>query len=256
MTDLAALQARFARAVLDAAAAPELADDLARPEQYLRRLAIYRENVRANRARALGSAFPVVAKIVGAAFFDGLAREYGGHHPSASGDLSDYGDRFADFLDDFARARELPYLASVGRLEWLVHRAHYAADRTQIDPARFVGVPLTRQRDLRFVLHPACALFEADYPVARIWQIHQPEYDGEFAVDLASGAECALVHRPEWRASVRRLAGGEFAFLRALVEEEPLGAALERALAADSAFDLGATLAAFVRERTVVDFKL
>ena len=47
---------------------------------------------------------------------------------SASGGLNELGGHLADFLPAFAPARELPYLADVARLEWLVHKAHYAAD--------------------------------------------------------------------------------------------------------------------------------
>ena len=61
------------------------------------RLAVYRGNVYGNRTKALAAAYPIVRKIVGADFFDAMAREYARGNPAASGDLNEYGERLATF---------------------------------------------------------------------------------------------------------------------------------------------------------------
>jgi hypothetical protein len=82
-----------------------------------RRLAIYRANAAASVAAALSGAYPVLRQVVGDGFFAGLARGYQRDAPSTSGDLTDYGEHFAGFIDGFPHARSLPYLADLARLE-------------------------------------------------------------------------------------------------------------------------------------------
>src|SRR4051812_1202370 len=141
MRELAALQARFSAGIYDRAADADLPGMFLGEETLVsKRVAIYRNNTLANAARALEAAYPVVAKMVGMQFFAGLTRQYSLRFPSKSGDLNEYGEAFAEFLAGFAPTTELPYLAEVARLEWQVHRAHYAADAIAFDAARLTAI--------------------------------------------------------------------------------------------------------------------
>jgi hypothetical protein len=202
-------------------------------------MAAYRGNVLGNWSRALAGAYPVVRKIVGEEFFRALAREYARVHPSRSGDLNEYGERFADFVAAFEHTRDLPYLPDVARMEWLAHRAHYAPD-----PAPFTLEGLGESSRLR--LTPPCALLASDWPLGSIWTVHQDDYEGEINVDLRAGPDRILVHRPRWRVLVRSLAPGEHRFLQAAARGETLGDALEAALAEDAEFQPSLALAGWV----------
>jgi len=223
MPSLLDAQRRFAAALGDPSAGPA-------------RMEVYRGNVRGNRRSALAGAYPVLRLIVGAAYFDVLADDYGAAHPSASGDLHEYGDSLARYLDTYDDVRDLPYLPDVARLEWLVHCAYFAADPLPFDFAR-----LSEAR-----LAPACALLAAEWPAARIWQEHQPGGDPA-AVDLAAGPQLALVHRPGWRVEVRALRPGDYRFLGRLKAGTSLGEALAAAVMVDPAFVPQAALAAWVQ---------
>ena len=98
------------------------------------------------------------------------------------------GERLAAFVAAFPHTQDLPYLPDVARMEWLAHRAYYAADGTAFDPARLAGVPPSRWIDLRPALAPACALLESDWPLARIWTVHQDDFAGAIDVALGAGA--------------------------------------------------------------------
>ena len=74
--------------------------------------------------------------------------------PSPSGDLNDYGGAFADFLAAYPHAVELPYLADVARLEWLVQAVYYAADAGPADLSALAATPPERCGELRFALAP------------------------------------------------------------------------------------------------------
>lgn len=209
---------------------------------------VYRSNVLQNRTQALACAYPIVRKIVGEAFFEALARAYASAWPSRSGDLHEYGGAMSEFLVGFAPASDLPYLPDVARMEWCAHRAHFAAD-----PPAFEARALERASPSASVtLAPACALLASSWPLARLWEVHQDDYRGTFQVDLAAGPDRVLVHRPRWRAEVRSLSGGDFAFLSACAVRAGLGEALEAAVAADADFQPEAALARWIDARVIV----
>lgn len=247
MLSLPELQTDFAAALADArrvsAVLPFFGGSPARTES---RLAVYRGNVYGNLAKALASAYPVTRRIVGDEFFDAMAREYARAHPSTSGDLNRYGGELAHFVAIFPHTADLPYLPDVARMEWLVHLAYYAADAAPFDVAALARVTAEEYPALRMKLAPACALLESRCPLALIWTVHQDDYAGEFGVDLESGPDLILVHRPRWRAEVLSLAAGDFRFLHSLSQGETLGTALE-AGAREPGFDPSDALVRWLR---------
>ena len=261
MQALDSLQRQFASALSDAAmatvVAPVFVGDAG---SVIRRLAIYRGNAQANAIKALTAAFPIVQKIVGAEFFEGLAREFAKRSPSRSGDLNEFGAGFADFLSSFEHVRNLPYLPDVARMEWLLHRAHYAADGGTVDPVALASIAPEQQTHLRFALHPAAGLIESAYPLCKIWEIHQPGYTDEMQIEPVAGRQYVLVRRPHFRAEVVAIDAGTFAFLGALSRDQALESALQLALnatlAANSKFDLGIALHEFIGSRVIVAFNL
>ena len=257
MRELGALQTQFGSG-LDApdAGAGGAEIFVGEPEQVRSRFGIYRGNTTANAVKALGAAYPVIEKIVGAEFFSGLAGEYESRFHSVSGDLNEYGASFAAFLAGFPPAAEMPYLAEVARLEWQVHRAHYAADPAPFDPARLASVPPEHQLQLRPRPHPACHILHSAYPLARLWEVHQDRFSGEFEVDFSQGPTHALVFRPRFRVEVAQIGDAEAAFLAAALEGKTLETALAAAQSRKPSFDLGRSLSEWVESSVIVDFKL
>lgn len=257
MPDTAALQAAFARAL--AAHDVQSADvGVLRgpPARTRRRLGFYRGNVQANACKALRNAYPVCERIVGEAFFEGMAAAFALAHPSTSGDLNAWGAALADFLRAFAPAQALPYLPDVAALEWRVHRAHYAADRPPLDLRGLASLPPERFGTVAAVLHPACAVLTTGTPAVSIWAAHQPGSDGSFAVDLDAGPEHALVHRPHYRVEIARLDPATHAFLATCAASGSLDAAVRAAQAQDRGFVLDAHLAGWVRDRVIAELRL
>jgi hypothetical protein len=243
MPELASLQALFSAAMADRArdkyAVPLIAGDA---ELARRRLAVYRANIAANAVAALAAIYPIVRKLVGDEFFAGLAHAYCAAHPSASGDLNELGGHLAAFLPAFAPARELPYLADVARLEWLVHQAHYAADHPPLALEALSRLAEADYPRLAVKLHPAVALAESAFPLFRIWEVHQEDFEGEVAVDLDSGAGYVVVYRPQFRATVAGITPAEAQFLKAVQGGSLFGAALDLALGVDAGFNLALSL--------------
>jgi hypothetical protein len=209
--------AAFQRQFMDALYAPRPPDDA--------RLAIYHAAVRANWARALGAAYPVTRRLVGDAFFAAAAEAYAPAHPSRSGDLAAFGDRFADFLGAYGPAAALTYLPDVAGLEWAVHESAAAADAPALDFSALQRVPAARHGALRLRLHPAVRLLESAHPVVAIWEANQPDRDGTPA--RLEGGDRVLVARRGSQAAPRSLAPAEWNLLGALARGRTLDEACE-----------------------------
>ena len=256
MTRLLALQVDFAAALRDrdrvADAGRWLAGDAPAVE---RRMAIYRANMVAAADKALSSACPVIRQAVGDEFFHGLAREYQRATPSTSGDLTDFGSTFADFLASFEHTRSMPWLPDLARLEWAAHRAYGSADAPDWNAAALAAVDPGQQAAIRLQWSPGLAVIESAYPIARIWTIHQAGYAGEFSVDWAR-AETALVARDGFAVTVAECAAGDAAFLAASLAGAPLGDAAAATLAHHPDFNLGALLGRALAARLICGFTL
>ncbi len=253
MPELRRQQESFAAALANAAQARTQAGLFqGKPEDAVERLALYRGNVLAAAMKALGSAFPITVKIIGAEFFEGLAREYVRRYPSVSGDLNEYGEALPRFVAEFAHTQDLPYLPDVTRMEWLAHRAYYAKDAQSFDLNRLASISGNAQEELHPVLAPSCALPESRWPVARIWQVHQDDYAGEFSVDFDAKPERILISRPLFRVEVTSISAGAFRFLERAQRGASIAPALDAALAEEPDFDLTVALPNWVEAHVIV----
>ena len=286
MPSLRELQQAFAEAVLAPAGTPpafaitgpagasdgvepgRIAAD-AEPADAADRVGIYRNAVFANYRNALRASLPVVLRLVGEPFFHAAVDAFVRAHPSVSGDLNVYGDLFGDFLAGYPHAADLPYLADVARLEWAVDEAQRAADVLPAPDKVLAALAATapeRLPALRLRLDPSCRLIASEYPVLHIWQANQardvdqprrvdddaasPEEDDD-RVSLDEGGDLLVVRRGAEGVTLVRIGAGEHAFLAALAADAPLGVALDRALQADAAFDLGAALRSNIGTGTI-----
>lgn len=195
-------------------------DPPARLREGGRGLPVYRNNLRALSAQALGIAFGRLQAELGEADFASLAWTYWRQDPPRSGDLGDWGAGLAAFLQ--AHAGEASGLPDLARLDWALHRAERAADVVlDADSLQRLG----------------------DTPAESLWLVLRP------AVQLLSQREGpVLVWRSRWRGEWAAVPPGEAAFLAAVLAGEPLSDALAQASVKGSGgsadFDFGAWLQA------------
>lgn len=237
---LAAGQQRFAEALFAAERTEQVLPLLA-GDHLAHRFALYRGNLCATWEKALAAAYPVIQQLVGDEFFGGLARAYGRAHPSDDGDLNRFGAQFARFLADFAPAAALPYLPEMARLEWLLHRAHYAPAAEGLSAAALAAVPPERIEARTLTLHPACALIASPWAVVPLWLAHQPGSGQAFPAQLDRACH-GLVCRPRWKTGLLALNPAQHAALQVLARQGSFGAALDAAFELDEAFDVAGTL--------------
>jgi hypothetical protein len=208
----------------------------------------------ANYRNALAASYPVVQRLVGAPFFGAAVDAFVRAHPSRRGDLNVYGDAFGDFLAAYAPAADLPYLRDVARLEWAMDEANRAEDLTgtpDLVLAAMAIVPADRLPGLRLRLAASCRLVASDYPVLRIWQVNQSNFDGDDHVWLDASADRLLVRRDVDGVVVERPISGEFEWLRALSAGATLADAIGAAQRSDAGFDLGKAMRTHIGSGTL-----
>lgn len=215
------------------------------------RFAVYRNNVQSALVGALADSYPVLVQLVGEAFFRAMALVYVRQAPPRSALLVDYGGDFAEFVEGFAPAASVPYLAAVARLERARVQAYHAADSQPLT-AEQLATALARPEtlgDLCFSLHASVAVISAPYALVSIWQAHHG------GIGLATfdplQAQHALVLRCQWQVLVQAIDAGCANFVRALQQGQPLGLAAATAVAADVSFDLAASLALLLQAQAL-----
>ncbi|MCP5423950.1 MAG: putative DNA-binding domain-containing protein [Gammaproteobacteria bacterium] len=221
------------------------------------RLSIYRNNTQANFTDALRITYPVVDRLVGDGFFRYAAVQYLAQHPSASGDLQEFGGSFPEFLETFEAAAQLPYLADVARLELAQEQVFYAAEGDFLDTVALSRVPQERYGELRFILNPASRLLSSTFPILRIWQVNQEGYHGDQSVDLnAGGVELLVIRQRNMDVEIQNLSAGDCALLRALRDGQDFATACEQAMTAQPDFDIPAGFRRHVAQGALVGFSL
>jgi hypothetical protein len=205
------------------------------------RLAIYRNNLQAGFTKTLTLEFPVITRLVGTEYFRQLSLAFLSCHPSRCGDLHHVGAPFPAFLSEQFAGTAYRYLADVAALEWAYQESLVATEAAPLNPQTLRGIPVAAYGELRFHLRPACRLLHSDFPVARIWEVNQPEAAPEQTVDLDAGGDFLVVVRTR-SVRIHRVHRGEFQLLTAFSDGRLLDSAVEAALAFDPEFDLGAAL--------------
>lgn len=139
------------------------------------RFAVYRNNVTVSLIDALADTYPVVQSLVGEEFFRAMARVFVQAHPPRSRPMACYGDQFADFVNGFAPASSVPYLADVARLEMARVQAYHAPDVPPIDTDT-LHLALARPEKLtllNLVLHPSVQVLASPFAIYSLWAAHQ-----------------------------------------------------------------------------------
>ncbi|WP_025110764.1 DUF2063 domain-containing protein [Pseudomonas sp. H1h] len=213
------------------------------------RFSVYRNNVQGSLINALADSYPVVLQLVGEDFFRAMAAEFVQQQPPHSPLMSRYGEALPAFLDAFEPAASVPYLADVARLEHLRTRAYHAADALPVRPQQITAALADPDglSDLRFRLHPSLHLLDSNHAVVAVWAAHQG--DATLAGIDVDHAQHALVLRNGLDVEVFALEPGASAFLRQLLNDQPLLAAAQNS----PPFDLSHTLALLIAHNAIVD---
>lgn len=138
------------------------------------RLTVYMNNTRWNLTDVLADMYPVVFKLVGEDFFNGLAKFYIKAHPQPLGNRHNFGGHFAHFIQNFKQAESLPYLADVAAIEWAFFHAPFANHAAPLTLENLSQI-LETKGDIHLALHPSAHSVKTQYNAMEIWQAHLPD---------------------------------------------------------------------------------
>ncbi|APC15596.1 DUF2063 domain-containing protein [Pseudomonas frederiksbergensis] len=210
------------------------------------RFAVYRNNVQGSLINALADSYPVVLQLVGEEFFRAMAQFYVKTFVPTSPLINDYGSDFSGFIEHFAPAASVPYLADVARLERLRVMAYHAADANVVDPAHIAAAMSEPEAlaQLHIHLHPSTFTLNSPYAVVALWAAHQADTPPQ---DLEPyHPQSALVLRNGLEVEVFAIDVGTATFIHSLQNNRPLGQAVADALYAAPVFDLSQCLALLI----------
>jgi hypothetical protein len=217
-----------------------------------KRFDVYRNNHFASLVATLAEGFPVCRALVGEDFFREMARCFVRDHPPRSPVLTEYGRGLPAFIDGFAPAATVPYLADMARLEQLRIDAWHAADATPLARGALENA-LSRAQALpgaRLQLHPSVAVLRSRYALFDLWMAHQGEVPIESVQPIR--AQCVMVLRPRDAVNVALIGEPTAVFVQALASGLPLGAAMEAAFEAQELIDAGTVLTELLRSEALV----
>lgn len=201
------------------------------------RLRVYRHHVQHSLATALGATYPTVQALVGEAFFRAMAKAFVASDLPRQPVLTEYGEGFPAFIDGYAAARGLPYLADMARLDWALNVAFHSSGEARLGVEDLAAIPQDRLLGMTLVLAPGTAIVSSAYPIDRIWHASQPGAAGE-VVDMKGAGASLLVLRRANDAAFVSLDRAEAAFAGAVASGGALEAAAQAAFAIDPVFDL------------------
>src|SRR5438552_12585039 len=150
------------------------------------RLRVYRHHVFHSLATALSATFPTVQALVGDEFFRTMAQAFVAATLPTQPVLSEYGAGFASFVEGYAPAGGLPYLADMARLDWALNVAFNSPAEPRLGVAELAAIPGEQLPGKSVSLAPGAVVVCSVYPIDRIWAAAQPGASDE-TVDVAVG---------------------------------------------------------------------
>ena len=197
--------------------------------------AVYRNTVMKGCVDALRANFPTVERLVGADWMAAAAAVYARQWPPTQTQLIDYGAGFADFLQGFEPARELPYLAEVARLDRLWIAAFAAPEQSRLELHVLGSMVPTQLAELYLRPCAAARWHWSALPAFTLWRCNRECVD--LPDPLSWQGEGVLLFRQQNRITWQPLSRGGCVFLDACADGRTLAGASALAIEAEPALD-------------------
>lgn len=215
-----------------------------------RRFAIHRRNYETSLVTALLTKFPATVWLVGSRFVAEAAAQFIHEQPPKTPCISEYGDRFPQFLSALPGSERVPYLRDFATLEWQLVQASIAIDSPFLNAEDLWARAGGRLFDSVLTLQGGLRLVRVSWPVDELMEL----YLAEAAPDHFEMSPCDLTiqvdgARGEFR--VGRLDRADFEFRELIVKRRSIGDAAERALDVDADFDPGHALGRLAAEKLI-----
>jgi hypothetical protein len=250
MLSLAETQLWIRRAVVDG-------DTAGIPPQLIggrdprRRLAIHQRHYRSSLVAAIRTKFPATAWLLGMPFLDEAAQEFVRQHPPATPCIAEYGEEFPRFLSTYLGGARVPYLCSFAELEWHLGQVAIAVDQPALALDVFSTVEINTLMDTNLMLQAGLRYLHASWPVDGLMKLYLTDTaPAQYRLEPADVWLEVRGAPGEFR--IDRLDTANFVFRKAVLDGHSIGAAGERALDANTGFDVGRAFTTLVRSGHVI----
>lgn len=143
------------------------------------RLAIYQANIIGSRFAALQQIFPCVERLLGVDYFRQLAEPFLQQHASEHVAIDHMWPTFVNFIEQHSVLEHVNYIADVAQFEGCWHQVFHGRDNAR-KPVKAVSIEDT------FYLPNDVQFFTSVFPVQLLWEMCQPEYQGDFQLPESS----------------------------------------------------------------------
>lgn len=186
-------------------------------------MAIYQNNYRYGLINALSETYPVCKRLVGKLFFEAMANQYVQSHASRFFSLNDYGSDFCDFIQHFSPTFSVPYLSDMAKMEWAIHKVFIGPDIIHKHPSKLLTIikDPNQYNKITLSLAPNVYLLESKYPIHRIWETNQEDYQGKTEVNLDQGGDKLFIFRPKLEVQIDILEQTDWDILLKIQSKKP-----------------------------------
>lgn len=169
MNNLADLQENFQNYLLSGQSDIEQFIVSTKSVSAFKRLSIYKEAYQARLIECLGSNFPCLKIHVGDEKFAELGIAYMNEHPSTYRSVRWFGDKFADFLNQY-EGNQFPYLSELAQFEWKMTLTFDAPDHPALPIEQMASVPGDAWSRMILIPHPSLQRLNFHWNVVSLWQ--------------------------------------------------------------------------------------
>ena len=229
------------------------------------RLNIYRFHIIHSLTDVLSMTFPLVRKLTGEDFLRSTCKDYVMGNPPKEACLEWYGKELGNFIETYAPAKNLPYLADCARLDWALNEAKCGKDDDTLQAEDLAAIEPDAYADTVFHLKHCVQLLRSDYPLDTIYDYcnkidegEKKQEDGEDScsscsedtevkpemliedtLDISGPETFLMITRVGWEPTIFKLEKAEFCLLREMANNKPLGECVENALEIDPDLNFG-----------------
>ncbi len=207
--------------------------------EHQHRISIYQNNVFAAIQDYLEEVYPATRGVVGADFFKQMAQVFIQQSPPDQGNIHLYGEGFEGLSSSLQGLEALPYLASLIRYEWALHKSYFSVVSGALDPS---SMPQEELLTSAVEFNDSVFIIDSGYPIYEIQRQSLPSFEGEVSIDLNQSQDTLLVYKLGHEVRSLTLDQEQALFIQGIVKNENLLQAIDALQGSISADTLSSTL--------------
>ena len=204
----------------------------------VRRLQIYRNNIRSTLTESLQAIFSVTEAMVGSDYFNFLARQYVIDHPPEEGNIHQFGNQFPQYVQTVEGLENFAYLADIALIDWACHTAYHASSAPSVGVDYLAQFAPDEYENLLLHQHPSVTILSSSFPVFDIWNFALKSSEETQVPDMNAAGQYVLIVCNDLTVEVINLERELFHLLEMSKQNCLLGSMLAYIIDSNSAYNL------------------